>query len=93
MTDADTAMLAARRDLVDRMSRADNLEDCADMLTTAILESGGNLTLPTLADQVAGRHIVEVQVHGLAATAPTIEQAAETWLEHAAISIVDDVAA
>ena len=85
--ETDQAMLDARRSLAERMQEADNLEGAAKLLAADIVDAGGLLSLPTLADQVAQRHVVELQVHGLSVTAPTVEQAAEAWLDHALLCL------
>lgn len=82
MTDEDRTILRARRELASRMSVANCPHDATEMLTQAIIETGGVFALPPREDYVAAsKHLVEISVHGLTVTATTLEEAVAEWLD------------
>ena len=93
----DEAVLAARRSLYARAAQACNFEDAADMITTEIIETGGILNLPPDADPLSvegdRRHMMELCVHGLAVTAPSLLQAVDEWIDTAGHAITRDARA
>ena len=99
MTKTDAEIMAARRALYARAAQAGCLEDASDMITTEIIESGGVMTLPvgcTVRSVERGadaRQMVELQVHGLAVSAPSLLEAVEMWIDTAGMTIARDMEA
>ena len=63
------------------------------MLTTAIIESGGVLNLPPDVDRRSvmrdpeNQYMVQLCVHGLEVTAPTLQEAVKEWIDMAGMTI------
>ncbi len=100
MTETDAEIMRARRELYARAAQADCLEDASDMITTEIMESGGIMNLPagctvrSIARGADTRQMVELQVHGLAVSAPSLLEAVEMWIDTAGMTVakVEEVA-
>lgn len=82
----------ALRILLDRIAATPDPDERLDLITNAVIETGGSFLVPRPGDHW-GPHVIELSVHGICQQGETVELAVANWLDCAKRAIAGQTAA